>query len=144
MKTDSLNKLWHFFFCIFLAIVCSAQVYQSVHLHHFHSDSSISFKVSVHPPSADIDHTSSHRHHEEHSSHEDENEYKYKKLIVWRNAVRAKASVDALYDYPGLPVLTDSLPIAAFEVTKFPPATLLHPKEYNLLFGIIRGPPSFA
>ena len=141
MKADFLHKLWRMVFCIFMAIVCSGQVYQSVHLHHFHSDSTISFKVSAHPPYADIGHTSSHHHHEENTSHEDENEHNYKKLAVWRNVFRAKASVDVSFDFAGLPALTDLLPITAFEAPKFYPTTLPYPEECNLFYKGIRGPP---
>jgi len=140
-RVNFLHKLWCIACFMFLALVCGGQVYQSVHLHHFHTGDSVAFKVSAHPVSKAVEHTSTHHHHEESSSHEDENEHKYKKNTVWWNVARSKSTVNVAFDLIGQ-AATNSLPFIALDVATFFPQKTSRPKERHVSFRVIRGPPN--
>lgn len=143
MRFNFLHKLWRIACFIFLALVCTGQVYQSVHFHHFHDDDSIAFEVSAHLLAIETDHTSSHHHHEEDSSHEDDGEHKHKKT-AWRKAPRSKSFVNVVLDGIVQPVYAGDLPQIAFEITQPSLPTHSKPKEVYIPYGVIRGPPLFA
>ncbi|MFO7984183.1 MAG: hypothetical protein R6V08_12110 [Desulfuromonadales bacterium] len=134
------HSFWRFACLSFLTLVCCGHVYLSVHLHHFHVNNSVAFKVSFHHLAPEVAHTSAHHHHEEHSSHEDENEHKYEKKNDWRVS-RSKSSTNLTFDPPDAPLPACSLPFADFD--KFKPffQALSLKKERYLSSSIIRGPP---
>ena len=140
MKISFLHKLWRIACFFFLTAVCSGQVYQSTHLHHFHSDDSIAFKVSAHPLVVDTDHASTHHHHEDNSTHEEDGEHKHKKT-AWRKAPRHKSFVNVAVDCFIQPLYAIDLPhIELEEVSSFLP-TLHKPSDGYSPFRVIRGPP---
>ena len=143
MRINFLHKLWRIACFIFLAIVCSGQVYQSTHLHHFHTDDSIAFEVSAHLLAIDADHTSTHHHHDDSSSHEDDGEHNNTKT-AWRKAPRVKSFVNIDFDDTSHPVAVGNLPTIDFERTRPSLPTLLKPNEVYISYGSIRGPPLFV
>lgn len=143
MSINFLHKLWRIACFIFLALVCSGQVYQSTHLHHSHADDSIAFEVSAHLLSVDTDHTSTHHHHDDSSSHEDDVEHNKKKTAWWK-APRIKSFVSVDYDDTSHPVVVGSLPCIDFERTRPYLPTLPKPNEGYIPYGAIRGPPLHA
>lgn len=143
MKIDIIHKLLRIIFIIFLALVCGGQVYQSVHLHHFHTSDSVAFEVSAHPLSVANTHTSRHHHHEEESSHKDDGEHKHKKT-AWRKAPRSKSFAHVTFDSISQPVYAKDLSDIDFEETRPFSPTSPQPKECYISFGAIRGPPLLA
>ena len=141
MKIHFTHKLLRITFIIFLALVCGGQVYQSVHLHHFHTSDSVAFEINSHPLA--IDHPPVHQHHEDNSSHEEDSEHKHKKT-AWRNAPCSKSFINAAFDSIGQPVYANDLPGIGLEKTRPFPPTSHHPRECYIKFGVIRGPPLFA
>lgn len=140
MRINFLHKMWRIACFIFLALVCSSQVYQSTHLHHFHADDSIAFEVSAHLVAIDTDHTPTHHHHDDSSSHEDDDEHNNKKTAWWK-APRIKSFVNVDFDHTSHPVFVDNLPSIIFEKTRPSLPTFPKPNEGYISYGVIRGPP---
>ena len=140
MRINFLHKLWRIACFIFLAFVCSGQIYQSTHLHHFHADDSIAFEVSAHLLAIDTDHSSTHHHHKDSSSHEDDGEHNNKKT-AWRKAPRVKTFVNVDFNDTSHPVAVGNLPNIDFERTRTSLPTLPKPHEGYIFYGVIRGPP---
>ena len=139
--TNFFHKLWHIACFLFLVLVCVGQVYQSGHLHHFHTNDSIAFAVSAHPLAPEPANAQNHHHQEDDSSHEDDNEHNYKKKTDW-NVARSKASTNVTFDAPGLPLPVYSLsPVACEKSNPFLQSPSYN-KERYVAFLIIRGPPS--
>lgn len=138
-RTNFSHRLWQLASFLFLTLVCVGQVYQSVHLHHFHTSDSVAFEVSAHPLSTANPHASTH-HHEENASHEDNGEHKHQKT-AWRKAPRSKSFVNVAFDSIGLPVYANDLPGIDLEETRPFLPTSSQPKECYIKFGVIRGPP---
>jgi len=142
-RINFLHKLWHIACFLFLTLVCVGQVYQSAHLHHFHTNDSVAFTVSAHPLVPEPDYGQNHQHHENDSSHEDKNEHNYKKKTDW-NVARSKSTTDINFD-----LLTDFVPAYTlghifFDKTYPLTQTLSYKKKRYTAFLIIRGPPQLA
>jgi hypothetical protein len=140
MRINFLHKMWRIACFIFLALVCSSQVYQSTHLHHFHADDSIAFEVSAHLVAIDTDHTSTHHHHDDSSSHEDDVEHNNKKTAWWK-APRLKSFVSIDFEDTSYPVVVSNLHSIVFEKTRPSLPSLPKPDEGYISYGAIRGPP---
>jgi len=142
-RTNFFHRLWQLASFLFLTLVCVGQVYQSAHLHHFHTNDSVAFAVSAHPLVPEPDHDHNHQHHEDDSSHEDKNEHNYKKKTDW-NVARSKSTTDINFD-----LLTEFVPAytlghIVFDKTYPITQTLSYKKKRYTAFLIIRGPPRLA
>ena len=142
-RTNFFHRQWHIASFLFLTLVCVGQVYQSAHLHHFHTNDSVAFAVSAHPLAPEPVHAQNHHHHEDDSSHEDENEHNYKKKTDW-NVARSKSTTHLTYDLLGESVPAYTLGPVVFD--KAYPVSQTQPckKERYIAFLIIRGPPQLA
>ena len=137
------HSLWHIACCLFLALVCCGQVYQSAHLHHFHANDSIVFEVSSHPLDVAAAHSSAHQHQEEKSSQQNDNEHNLKKNADW-NVTRSKSVIKLPFDAQAFITLAYTPPYVAFSEAPLwyqPPSCKI---GQHVSFLTIRGPPQRA
>ncbi len=142
-RANFFHKLWQLASFLFLTLVCVGQGYQSAHLHHVHTNDSVTFAVSVHPLVPESDHDQNHQHHEDDSSHENKNEHNYKKKIDW-NVARSKSTTDINFDLLTEVVPAYTLRHIVFDKTYPITQTLSYKKKRYTAFLIIRGPPQLA
>ena len=139
------HSLWRITCVLFLTLLCSGQVYQAAHLHHFHENDLVAFKVSAHPIASVVVNENTHHHHEEDSSHEDDGEHNLKTTIDW-NISRSKTATHLTFDFGDVlaPVPEYSLGTVVFDKTYPSPQTLSCLRESYTAYLIIRGPPQLA
>ncbi len=143
IRTNYFHCLWRLACFLFLALVCSGQVYQSTHLHHFHDNDSVVFELSTHPLDLAVAHSSAHQHHEEESSPQGENEHDFKKKADW-NVARSKSVVKLPFDAQTLCCPAYSTPSVDFVKSTPWLQPLACKTEQYASFLIIRGPPQLV
>lgn len=136
------HKLWCIASFLFLALICSGQVYQATHLHHYHVDDVVAFEVSAHSFAATSAHDETHHHHDDSPAHEDDREHNFKKKIDWR-ITRSKTVPHEAYDFEDfVPSEFDFFPqVVSSNKTLFSFVSLLSKRNIYSAFLIIRGPP---
>ena len=143
LKTKNITNIQKISTFLFLALLFCNQVYQFSHLHHFHKDDSLAFEVSYHPFDIEIEHSSTHHHNEERSSHKNDSQHEYENKEVWKIR-RSQSTNNLLFDVQAHFFSNSILPPVGFEESvsfyKEPPFT----KEYYSSLAIIRGPPLFG
>lgn len=127
----------------FLVLMSCNQLFQFSHLHHFHEDDTLAFEVRYHPLGLVVEHSSTHQHGEERSSHPDDKQHNYENQVNC-NVTRTQSTHTA--------VCKEQIPFFFF--VYLPPAGLekslsfhqepSYTQEEYSSFSIIRGPPLFG
>ena len=124
-----------------LVSLCFTTICQFAHLHHLHEGDILAFEISCHPLSIAIEHPSIHQHHDEESSHPQNNHQQYESQPDW-DLVRLQSSCH---------LVTNSQDLLSFSLLFFPQigySKLLsffdkpfHFKNFYSPHVTIRGPP---
>ena len=143
LKIKKIANLQKISIYLFLALLFCSQVYQFSHLHHFHKDGSVAFEVSYHPFDIAIEHSSTHDHNEERSSHKHDSQHEYENKEVWRTR-RPQSANNLSLDVPALFFSVSSLPpVGLWKTNSFYQNPSLT-KEHFISCSAIRGPPLFG
>ena len=139
------HNLWRIASFLFLALVCSGQVYQAAHVHHYHINDAVAFEVSAHPFDTASPYEETHHHHDDNSSHEDDRDHNFRKKIDWR-ASRSKNTPHVSFDFGnGLALVSEySLGTVGFDKIRPVKRKLIRNSECYISYLVIRGPPQIA
>ena len=143
LKNKNGSTLQYISAFLFLALMCSNQVFQFSHLHHFHEDDTLAFEVSYHPLGLTVEHSSAHQHGEERSSHPDDDRHNYENQADY-NITRSQSAQTVVYNELSFLFSIVSLPPEGFKrAISFHQESSSTQEEYSS-FSIIRGPPLFG
>ena len=144
-RINFFHSLWRTACLLFLALICSGQVYQAAHLHHYHVNDSVAFEISTHPFAPVSAQKKNHHHHEDDSSHEEDSEHNLSKRIDW-NVSRSKTATHLTFDFgDGLALISDySLGTVVLDYAYPVSRSLSCQIENYTAYLIIRGPPQLV